>query len=117
MGICNKCGGTGLIPPAWTVTYKAIAPTKCARCNGKGAIDPALPLAKGWKKVMYFGHELIVPVWVRWLVSDMNGLVGGFEAEPRAGKIYWLGDDSEATNILMYLNLNGMDWRETLREV
>ena len=79
--------------------------------------DPVLELADGWKKVSYFGHELIVPTWVRWLVSDMNGLVGGFEAEPRVGKIYWLGGDSEATNILMYLNLNGLDWRETLREV
>ena len=35
-----------------------------------GKNDPVLELTYGWKKVTYFGHELVVPEWVNWIAID-----------------------------------------------
>ena len=52
-------------------------------------IDEFLPLADGWKKVTYFGHELIVPEWTKWLAIDSFGDVTCYESIPPKHDSFW----------------------------
>ena len=77
--------------------------------------DPVLELADGWKKVMYFGHELIVPDWVNWISIDKGGHAFGYDWQPRQLDFEWRSFGG--VKFLLSFNSSGFDWRETLREV
>ena len=77
--------------------------------------DPVLELTYGWKKVTYFGHELIVPEWVNWIAIDGSRMVHGHSSRPLPFNMRWCM--SESSLLLAALIPVGLDWRETLREV
>lgn len=72
------------------------------------------------KEVEYFGNKLDVPEWVRWLATDQDGTVYGFEYEPTLMDIetkwtsYWEDDNfCEMAEV----DLEGMDYKQTLVKV
>ena len=81
-----------------------------------GKNDPVLELTYGWKKVTYFGHELVVPEWVNWIAIDGSRMVYGYRSRPLHLNMRWwcMG---ESSLLLAALIPVGLDWRETLREV
>ena len=79
--------------------------------------DPVLELADGWKKVTYFGYELIVPDWVKYLAIDANHMINGFDSNPYMIDGYWTIKSGFIMDELPEFNITDFDWRETLREV
>ena len=80
-------------------------------------IDEVLPLADGWKKVTYFGHELIVPDWVKWITVNSNGNTYGLGEKPTISGSFWFIAGRGVFDELPGFNITDFDWRETLREV
>lgn len=68
----------------------------------------------GFKTVEYFGHNLIVPNWTKYLACDADGSVVAFYRSPMMMEEFWLGGKHE---IMAIFSLYRMDWKETLKEV
>lgn len=69
--------------------------------------------------VDYFGMQIIVPKYHRYLTVDDEGLLFSHSRKPELlphGQPYgWFSGGSD--QVLGEVDLDGMDWRETLKEV
>ena len=67
------------------------------------------------KKVNYFGIDLVVPRWTKYLATDKNGEITAYNSKPKLDKTSWVfvGRFCFVTDV----DLEGQDWRETLMEV
>lgn len=72
------------------------------------------------KTIDYFGVELVVPDY-GWLAVDEQGDVGWFEDEPETVNFFGYGEWSGAVESgyasLCKVDLEGIDWKETLMEI
>lgn len=69
------------------------------------------------KVVKYFGITLTVPSHTNWLATDGSGNLYAYTAKPTniKPKSYW--SSIEEYTLIGKLDLEGMDWYATLREV
>lgn len=69
------------------------------------------------KVVKYFGITLTVPAYTNWLATDKSGNLYAYEQKPLniKPKSYW--SSIEEHTLIGKLDLEGMDWYATLREV
>ncbi|OCQ53617.1 hypothetical protein Ppb6_01243 [Photorhabdus australis subsp. thailandensis] len=69
-------------------------------------------------KVNYFGIELSVPHWTKFIAMDEIGLALAWNKKPSQLKGYW---DSESLQsqyeIVAIVDLEDIDWKETLVEI
>ncbi|UPT52949.1 hypothetical protein [Hafnia phage yong3] len=76
---------------------------------------PALPESQ--TKLANF-HEVIVsvPLWANWLAADANGKVYAYKGRPEISYLAcdeeWLS--SEYCDFVTEVDLEGMDWKDTL---
>ena len=77
--------------------------------------DPVLELADGWKEISYFERELTINGWIKWIATDEDGWVWGYKSRPVLLDKTW--SSAHCAKRFGPSNLNGLDWRETLREV
>lgn len=68
------------------------------------------------KTVNYFGIDLIVPDEYGFLATDKGGSVYWYEERPEFDKSQW-DTDASVGSFLCGVDLEGMDWRESLMEV
>lgn len=67
------------------------------------------------KRVTYFGIELEVPEWARYLATDKDGETFAFKTEPEIQKSpFWIG---EPCRMICTVDLLEMDWEDTLVEL
>lgn len=70
------------------------------------------------KEVDYFGIKLTVPSDVMCIATDSEGLVYGYYNKPKLTDRYWnVSDMYDHVVSLATVELEGTDWRETLRFV
>ena len=70
------------------------------------------------KQVNYHGINVIVPANTRWLATDSDGYLGAYSDQcfaPTLKNRVW-DNDQEYINICQ-VDLEGMDWRDSLMEV
>lgn len=70
-----------------------------------------------FKEVNFFGLELMVYSRAKFICCDADGGVYSFDDKPKADlkQNLWLGTLN--TNWVAEVDLEGMDWRETLVEI
>lgn len=78
--------------------------------------------APKYKEVDFHGNKLTVPNDVKHLAANGDGEIVGFDdkPEPSWGRFWELfseGDYHDQGLFLGYVDLEGMDWRDTLVEV
>lgn len=73
-----------------------------------------MKLIEGQKQVEYFGLTLYVPEWAKWIATDESGLVCSFIKKPTTLDTVF---NSTAFECVCKVNLEGMDFRDTLMEV
>lgn len=73
-----------------------------------------MKLINGQKQVEYFGLTLYVPDWVKWIATDANGEVFAYSKILNQWGDMFDGNDPK---YITQVDLEGMDWRETLMEV
>lgn len=77
------------------------------------------------KKVIYFGMELMVPFWTKYVATEDDGLVLAFKSKPvvldetgkKFGLVIWNNPDADEMEEIATVDLEGMNWKETLVEV
>jgi hypothetical protein len=70
------------------------------------------------KEVDYFGIKLTVPSDVMCIATDSGGLVYGYYNKPKLTDSYWnVSDMYDHVVSLATVELEGTDWRKTLRFV
>lgn len=78
--------------------------------------EPEYRVVKG-----YYGRDIIVPPWSRWLAMDKDGLAYAYEKEPVMKEGYWseeLQGEGEYISIAWYPSeVAKQNWRDSLREV
>lgn len=78
--------------------------------------EPEYRVVKG-----YYGRDIIVPPWSRWLAMDKDGLAYAYEKEPVMKEGYWseeLQGEGEYISIAWYPpEVAKQNWRDSLREV
>lgn len=70
------------------------------------------------KEVVYFGLSLDVPINTHWLAVDKLGYLYAYTDrynKPRTSDHYWYDRDKTAI-IIAVVELEGMDWKDTLAE-
>lgn len=67
------------------------------------------------RNVKYLGQCVTIPQHVNFLAISPNGFLFGYLTKPLAGEKYW--HHSKAFKVIGECDLEGLDWRETLREV
>jgi hypothetical protein len=76
-----------------------------------------MKLLGGQKKVIYFGIELMVPDYTKYLAVDEDGRLHGYKGDVvYIGGIEFYGSYSDDFFIGI-VDLEGMNWKETLVEV
>lgn len=69
----------------------------------------------------YYGRDIIVPPWSRWLAMDKDGVAYAYEKEPVMEEGYWteeLQGEGEYISIAWYPpEVAKQNWRDSLREV
>ena len=69
----------------------------------------------------YYGRDIIVPPWSRWLAMDKDGVAYAYEKEPVMKEGYWteeLQGEGENISIAWYPpEFAKQNWRDSLREV
>lgn len=96
---------------------------QCSHCGKSWDIHEEAPDCKMtlvescYKTVNYFGLELQVPLFAKYIATDRDGEAWCFDEEPQRNNRYW-NLTSDSLNILSigYVNLHGLNWRETLRK-
>lgn len=76
-----------------------------------------MKISNRFKKVNYFGLELVVEKEAKFLATDENGGVYSFTKETEINKdneSVWYG---KGTEWIAEVDLEGLDWRETLVEL
>lgn len=77
------------------------------------------------KKIIYFGIELMVPIWTKYVATEDDGVVLAFISKPvvldetgkKFGLVIWNNPDADEMEEVAKVDLEGMDWKETLVEV
>ena len=78
------------------------------------------------KKVTYFGIDIMVPVWGKFIVTEDDGVVLVFKSKPEPldesnkkyyGLVIWSDPDANDFVEVARVDLEGMDWKETLVEI
>lgn len=79
--------------------------------------EPKVMKSKYTKEVEYFGMKVLVPDDTRWLSTTMNGTLFAHcsKTAPSERVCFHVGSDSHA--VMGGVDLNGIDWRETLMEI
>ncbi len=73
-----------------------------------------------WKSVEYFGYNLVVPGWTKYMACDEDGSLYAYsgnvqpEGEAEDGNWWYGADNFEKIAIFC---LEGVNWKETLVEV
>ena len=76
-------------------------------------------IAAEMQRLSTFGPDWsVAPEWARWWMADDQGVTFWSEAKPEMGSIGWLVDGESAARIAHAtpVDINGVDWRATLRE-
>lgn len=69
------------------------------------------------KRVFYFNYAFTVPVWVRYLVTDADGSLMGYEIIPVIDEFMgWWDSATGPIESVARLDYDG-DWRDSLVEV
>ena len=80
-------------------------------------VNENLILDNNWKKVKYYDYDFIVPNYVNWIVVRSDGKVYGLSEKPSISGLYWFISGGNIFENFAQFNLNGLDWRNTLRKV
>ncbi|QXF34321.1 hypothetical protein CE143_15060 [Photorhabdus luminescens] len=68
--------------------------------------------------VNYFGIELLVPFWTKFIVTESKGIVLAWNKKPSELKGYWDSESQQSQyEIVAIVDLDGTDWKETLVEI
>jgi hypothetical protein len=71
-----------------------------------------------YKTVSYFGIDLIVADYIKFIVTNSRGEVYGSKDEPELDhQNGWLYDYYAFSDYIASVDLEGMDWKDTLMEV
>jgi hypothetical protein len=77
-----------------------------------------MKLLKELKPVTYFGINLLVPQWTKFIATDQDGLIYAYEGRPVTGLFYdWVNEYGDNAEHIERADLEGMDWKQTLVEV
>lgn len=72
------------------------------------------------KLCIYFGIQIALPHNARWIATEADGNVYTYVSKPKASAQQWVRDDhanfSTVTKVA-YVDLEGLDWRDTLQQV
>ncbi|PQQ22299.1 hypothetical protein [Photorhabdus hindustanensis] len=69
-------------------------------------------------KVNYFGIELLAPFWTKFIVTENKGIVLAWNKKPSQINGNWFSESpSSQYEIVAIIELEGMDWKETLVEI
>lgn len=74
------------------------------------------------KKIVYFGIEIVVPIWAKFIATEDDGAVLVFESKPVVmdesdkpyGLVIWNNPDADEFEKVATVDLEGMDWKQTL---
>ena len=68
------------------------------------------------KKVIYRGNVFDAPIWVKYMAVDADGELRAFVQKPCLdGNVMWYAAGEEA--LIADVDLDGADWKETLKEL
>lgn len=73
-----------------------------------------IKLSPKFKEIVYFGLNLVVYKTAKFIAIDKNGAVYSFSEEPKQCIDCWIGKN---TDWVAEVNLEDLDWRETLIEL
>lgn len=76
-----------------------------------------MKISKKFKNVNYFGLTLTVEKTAKFLATDADGTIYSFTVEPeisRIQKVVWVG---KGTEWIAEVDLEGLNWQETLVEL
>lgn len=68
------------------------------------------------KLITYFGVELQVPNWTKWVATDADGELVAFANKPLYTFNHWYSEIDKVLTLKESVNYDG-DWRKSLREV
>lgn len=72
-------------------------------------------LSNCYKKVKYFGMELIVPQYTKYITVDAYGIVCVYARKPQEGfGSSFMAPLNTKYEMVAVVDLEGMDWRDTL---
>jgi hypothetical protein len=74
-----------------------------------------MKFAEPMKEVDYHGLKLTVPERCKFIASDADGETWAYESSPTLHHLYW--DYCTYGYCIGPLDLEGMDWKETLIEI
>lgn len=72
------------------------------------------------KKVNYFGFIIIIPWFANYLAVDQDGTLNAFQNKPELneeGFFWWTDPTCEQFQQVAVVDLEGMNWKETLIKV
>ncbi|NHB89932.1 hypothetical protein [Photorhabdus tasmaniensis] len=69
-------------------------------------------------KVKYFGIELSVPFWTKFIVTDHNGIVSAQNEKPLQSNGSWISESVQYQyEIVAIVDLENVDWKDTLIQI
>jgi hypothetical protein len=74
-------------------------------------------VGNNYKEVNYFGVNLLVQDYVKFLVTDNRGDVYGSRDKPKSDNQNGWWNYYSVTEYVATVDLEGMDWKDTLMEV
>ncbi len=72
------------------------------------------------KKVNYFGLIIVIPWFANYLAVDQDGTLNAFQNKPilnEKGLFWWTDPTCEQFQQIAVVDLEDMDWKETLIKV
>ena len=69
------------------------------------------------KNVSYLEHQFSIPRDHKFMAIDSCGELFSYDDKPVRGLAFWLSQNPNGLERIAEVDLNGMDWTQTLREV
>lgn len=99
---CSKCG------KAWGINDPDIPDCVDA--------EPKMTWYEKPRVIEYFGLNVGVPIWCNYLATDRSGSLYAYSTRPLFKNDQFINADMYYQYISR-VNLNGINWKETLREI